>query len=153
MRYDYIDPVVSTTLRVLGTAIPGTARRGEVTMLRGDQVRGEVSVVIGMTGDAEGDVVISMNTETALNVCSFLLGSKTDALDPNALDALGELGNMIAGNAVSALNDLGFDFSMKVPGVSADGGKRAGAPDQEALQIPLASPCGEMNMNLILGSE
>jgi CheY-specific phosphatase CheX len=128
------------------------ARRGEVTPLRGDEIRAEVSVAVRITGDSEGDVIISMDTGTALGICSILLGLKIDSLTPGALDALAELGNMIAGNAVTELNDLGFDFIMNIPFVTAGSGNRA-CGNREAVQIPLVSDCGEMNINILFGAD
>lgn len=151
MRYEYIDPFVNSALRVLRTAVPGTARRGEITMLRADQIGEGVNVVIGITGESEGDIIISMEVGTALAISSRLLGSQTAALTDDALDVLGELGNMIAGNAVSALNDQGFDFNVMSPVVSVGGGKPSWCGDRETLQIPLSSGCGEMNMHVMLG--
>ncbi len=152
MRYEYVNPFINTALRVLGSAVPGMARRGEVTALQGDQIRAEVSVAVRIAGDSEGDVIISMGTGTALGICSILLGSRIDSLTAPALDALTELGNMIAGNAVSELNDLGFDFTMNTPFVITGSGNPARS-NREAVQIPLVSDCGEMNINILLGAD
>ncbi len=153
MRYDYIDPFVSTTLQVLRRMIPGDISRGEVTVLRGDRIWGEVMVVIRVTGESEGDVIIGMNTATALGISSVLTRATFDALTQNALDPIAELCNMIAGNAVSALNDLGFDFSVNPPNVTVRAGAASEYKDREALQIPLILECGEMTMNVLLGTD
>jgi CheY-specific phosphatase CheX len=153
MRYDYIDPFVGSTLRVLDQVIPGPARRGDIAMLRRDQIRGEVTVAITITGDSEGDVIISMDTQTALRVCSILTGSPAGGLTPEARDSLAELGNMIAGNAVSALNDLGFDFTVTPPEVAVNADTAALRGDREAMQIPLAAEWGQMTMNVLLGAD
>lgn len=152
MRLEYIRPFVNTTLQVLGDTIPGASSRGAVTVVRRDQLGGEVHVVIDIGGDSEGDVVISMGAETALCICSHLLGARTDSLTPAALDALAELGNMIAGNSVGTLNDLGFDFTVSPPRVRVNK-DRAVYSDKEVLQIPLHSGCGEMNVNVMLGTD
>jgi chemotaxis protein CheX len=152
MRYEYIHPFVKTAVHVLECTIPGTHTRGDVTVVRGDRIGGEVHVVIALAGDSPGSVIISMKTETAKSICSHLLGAATEELTPAALDALAELGNMIAGNSVGTLNDLGFDFTVAPPIVSVKD-DTAGYGDREALRIPLLSAWGEMNVNVMLGAD
>ena len=115
MRYDYIAPFIATTLRILQMVLPGSVRQGDPVMVRADEVAGEVRVVIAIPGDSPGAVILAMDGVTALAVCSSLLGARIEALTAAALDALAELGNMIAGNAVSSLNDLGFDLRVSPP--------------------------------------
>jgi chemotaxis protein CheX len=153
VRYEYIDPFVTTTLRVLDCAIPGSIRRGDVTMLQGDRMKGDVAVLVRITGDAEGDIILSMDTATALRICTALFREDFAAMTPKSVDALMELVNMITGNAVSALNDQGFDFTVSPPTVLTREKIRERLPDVESLQIPLFSECGEMVMNVALGSD
>jgi chemotaxis protein CheX len=150
MRYEYIEPFVGSTLRTLERTVPGTVRHGDVVMVREDEVRGDVRVMISITGDSQGDVILGMEEATALGVCAGLLGSPVNALTPLALDALAELGNMIAGNGVSCLNDLGFDLSVMPPGVTVQAGRAESGRERDAMRIPLDSPWGPMSINLIL---
>lgn len=115
MRYEYIDPFVTTTIRVLDSAIPGSIRRGDVTVLQGDRMKGDVAVLVRITGDAEGDIILSMDTATALRICASLFREDFAVMTPRSVDALMEIANMITGNAVSALNDQGFDFAVSPP--------------------------------------
>lgn len=153
MRYEFIDPIVSSTLRIMTGSIPGTERRGEAAMLRADQITGDVRVTIGISGDSQGDLIITMTSSTAREICSVILQRKMSALEAEALDALAELGNVIAGNSVSALNDLGFDFSMVPPRVSTAGTTETYSPETEVMQIPLASRCGDIDMHVLLSAD
>ncbi len=153
MRYEYIDPFVTTTIRVLDTTIPGNIRRGDVTVLQGDRMKGDVAVAVRIAGDAEGDIILSMETATALKICTALFGEVFAALTPRSEDALMELANMITGNAVSALNDQGFDFTVSPPSVHRKDPAAGSGPHVESLQIPLFSDCGEMTMNVVLRTE
>ena len=152
MRYEYIDPFVTTTIRVLDSAIRGNVRRGDVAVLQGSRVKGEVAVLVKITGDAQGDIILSMETATALRICSLLLREDFPAMTARSIDALMELANMITGNAVSALNDQGFDFAVSPPEVMTRDG--AGElPGVESMQVPLFSECGELTMNVVLGTD
>ncbi len=154
MRYDYIDPFVNTAVRVLRAAMgPETRRSGEVSMAPANQIRGEVTVAIGITGDSDGDMVLCMTDGTARAISARLLAAPVPSLTPAALDALGELGNMIAGNAVSVLNDLGFDFSIHPPEVRVLTRVASDLGNREGIRIPLLTACGEVNVNVFLGAE
>ncbi len=152
MRYEFIGPFVGTSVRVLETVVPGTHRTGDAVMVSGDQVKGEVRIVIAITGDTQGDVTICMDRTTATAVCTALLGAPVKDLTPEACDALAELGNMIAGNAVSSLNDLGFDLAVARPDVRVEADVPAGDRAREAMQVSLACPCGPLTVNLNLGT-
>ncbi len=152
MRYDYIDPFVATTLRVLDRTIRGTVRRGNVTVLEGERLKGDVGVRVRVTGDAEGDVILSMETATALRICSRLFGEHYATMTPGSEDALMEFANMITGNAISVLNDQGFDFTVSPPSVIRRGSASGQTLSGESMQIPLFSYCGEMTMNVALSA-
>ncbi len=153
MRYDYIDPLVTTTIRVLDSTIRGNVRRGDVTVLQGDRAKGDVAVQVRISGDAEGDIILSMETATALRICSLLFREDFQTMTPRSMDALMELTNMISGNAVSALNDEGFDFTVSPPVLITRDGAAGHLRDVESLQIPLFSDCGDMTMNVVLGAD
>ena len=69
MRYDYVDPFVSTTVRVLADALHADVRQGEVSMAPGGGAAGDVAIVVRIRGEAEGDFVLAMDRGTALGAC------------------------------------------------------------------------------------
>ncbi len=152
MRFEFIDPLVTTTLRVLDNTIREHVRQGDIAVLQGERMKGDVAVLVGITGEAEGNIVLSMDTSTALGICGALFGENFSAMTPQSVDALMELANMITGNAVSALNDQGFDLTASPPTVmTRDAAGRL--PDVESLVIPLFSTFGELTMNVLLGTD
>ncbi len=153
MKYEYIDPFVAMTMQVLGGAIRGAVRLGDITVLRGDRIKGDLAVQARIAGDAEGDVILSMDSATALGICALLTGEDFSTTTPGSTDVLMELASVITGNAVSALNDQGFDFTVSPPVMIAGDGCMKQPPDAVSLQIPLLSEYGDMTMNVFLGTE
>jgi chemotaxis protein CheX len=153
MRYDYVDPFVSTTVRVLADALHADVRQGEVSMAPGGGAAGDVAIVVRIRGEAEGDFVLAMDRGTALGACSALMGEECGSLAGPGMDALSELANMIAGNAISALNDRGFDFTVLPPLVVTDVSAYGRKPCAEALRIPLKTAWGAVTVNVTLGAE
>ncbi|MDR3335154.1 MAG: chemotaxis protein CheX [Treponema sp.] len=74
----------------------------------------DVSGVIGLTGQARGAVVLSMHRTLAIRLTSQLTGTSHTELDGDTMDAIGEIVNIIAGNAKQKLEDS-FRLIISLP--------------------------------------
>ncbi len=72
----------------------------------------EVSGIIGIAGDAKGVVVISFSAKLAAMLTSKLVNRQVEADDPDVIDAVGELVNIIAGNAKKGLEQYRLSISL-----------------------------------------
>ncbi len=78
----------------------------------------EVSAVIGVTGAYSGIVVLSFTQAVAIKMVSQLAEENISTLDEDACDALGEMVNIIAGNANRELEKRGVGkLTISVPTV------------------------------------
>lgn len=152
MRFDYVNPLISSTLWVLDRVLQPDVQTGAISLTQGGRPCGDVAIVVKINGESEGNLMLSMDSRTAARVSSRLHGAGGNASFPD-LDALAELANMIAGSAISALNDLGFDFSVLPPAVLADLQPDDARRDQEAMHVPLHTDCGEMAMDIVMSAE
>lgn len=150
MRYEYIEPFVNTTMKVLDNVMQTDITKGAVSLVMDDEISGDISIIVRVKGDSEGRIILNMHTATALNISNIMFGSHSSALTSFGMDSIEELANMIAGNATSALNDLGFDFKVYPPLIIKKNDYRAKAVRIEAFQIPLFSEYGEITMNVAL---
>lgn len=150
MRYEYIEPFIISTIRVLDSVIQSDISRGEISLVRNADFSGELSVVIPLSGDAEGSIVLNMDNDTALRICALMNGEPFESVSPLVMDSIAELANMIAGNSTSRLNELGHDFSVAPPAVLRREGPGRRTPAVEAFQVPLFTECGEVTMNIAL---
>ena len=66
---------------------------------------GDISAIIGLTGDTCGAIVISMKKELVLKVTGIWTGSEHKDFDDDVIDAIGELGTIIAGNVKEYLEE------------------------------------------------
>jgi chemotaxis protein CheX len=71
----------------------------------------EVSAVIGLSGEARGAVVISMKEALALHLASYLTKNEYRELNEDVKDVIGEIVNIIAGNAKQRLE---HDFALTI---------------------------------------
>jgi chemotaxis protein CheX len=74
----------------------------------------DISAVIGLTGEARGAVVISMKKDLAVKITGLLTGSEHKDLDDEVVDAIGEIVNIIAGNAKKGLEES-FRLVISLP--------------------------------------
>ena len=72
----------------------------------------DISGIIGIAGDAKGVVVISFSAALAAEVTGILVGKQVAADDPDVVDAVGELVNIIAGNAKKGLEQYRLNISL-----------------------------------------
>ena len=74
----------------------------------------DISGVIGLTGEARGAVVISLKTDLAIRLTAILTGKEYKSLDADVIDAVGEIINIIAGNAKQELEEA-FRLVISLP--------------------------------------
>lgn len=78
---------------------------------------GDVTAMVGLAGELCGLITIRCSPECACQIASAMLGMTIDTLDGGALDALGEICNMVAGNFKAKVNGLADSCVLSVPTV------------------------------------
>jgi len=79
--------------------------------------KGDISGVIGLTGASKGVVVFSLTTAAAVKITNSMLSENYAGLVPEVSDAIGELTNMISGDARRELAGKGFKFEAGLPSI------------------------------------
>jgi chemotaxis protein CheX len=74
----------------------------------------DISAIIGLTGEARGAVVISMKADLAVRLTGILTGAQHSVVDDDVVDAIGEIINIIAGNAKKGLEEA-FRLVISLP--------------------------------------
>jgi len=109
-----IMPFVNSTTNVFTTMMNIKPVIGKPHLKDDAKTSHDVSGIIGFSGEIVGSVVVSFQMETAVKLVNALVGMEVDPKSPDFIDAVGELANMIAGNAKK---DLGLMASIAVPTV------------------------------------
>lgn len=112
----------------------------------------EVVVILGLTGDMEGRVLLECSEQTALKIVEAMnFGEAFETLEPMARATLNELGNLVAGRALTLFNDAGGRLSMTPPMLLCGVGMRAS--DRAPVHvIPVETEHGPMRVNLSVKS-
>jgi chemotaxis protein CheX len=98
----------------------------------------DISAVIGLTGDAKGAVVISMKTGLACRLTKTLTQSDHSTIDDEVVDAIGEIVNIIAGNAKKGLEEE-FHLIISLPTIVQGPGHKIKWPKELSRYISI--PC------------
>ncbi len=131
----YIQPFVDVCVNVFKEFI-GTELVTERPHFadKNDPHEWDVSAIIGLTGEARGAVVISMKKALACRLTGTLTGAEHKDLDDEVVDAIGEIINIIAGNAKRGLEES-FRLVISLPTIVRGSGHTIQWPNDQARII------------------
>lgn len=117
MDANLINPFIEATLHVLETMASTRAEAGKPYLKKDQVARGDVSGVIGMTGETRGTISISFSEASILPIVSNMLGEEMKEMNEEIKDAVGEVTNMISGQARKRLDEQGRSLKAAIPTV------------------------------------
>ena len=145
----YIKPFVVAAKNIFETMIEVPFNLGKPTLKKGSDVPPhEISGIIGVSGNVSGSVVISLTHEIAFYLVSALIGEEVTELDDDCRDAIGEIANMIAGNAKTDFPSN--DNSISVPSVVVGKHEVSYPTGVPVITIPCILDKGEMFIEVAL---
>jgi chemotaxis protein CheX len=149
MKAQYINPFLIASMNLFKNYL-GVDCRSEAPFLNHDpQNLDEVTGIIGLAGETVGAVVLSFNRETAMAIASRMAGKQFHTLSNEVVDIVGELVNIVAGNAKKDL--LEFRISISLPGVLIGEGSKIKWPTSvPVITIPFESELGRFSVNVSL---
>ena len=106
----------------------------------------DVSAIVGMSGDVTGSVVVCFNMAAAAKIVDAFAGFTVEPSSPEFADAIGELANMIAGNAKK---DLGATVNITVPSVVIGPGHHvAQLKNASCMVLTCKTPAGDFQVEV-----
>jgi chemotaxis protein CheX len=120
MKIEYIQPFINATRKVLSTmaSLESKPMKPYLKPENDYKALGDISSIIELTGECRGSIGLSFHTNCILTVASQMLGETYEKLDDEIADMVGELVNMISGDARRQLVKLGFSFSAGIPDIA-----------------------------------
>lgn len=117
MDYKLVQPFINATLTVLKTMAFTDAHSNPPYLKDEKTANGDVSGVIGLTGDATGSLSVSFPEKSILIIVSNMFGERMTEVDDEIKDAVGEITNMISGQARQELEGFGMSLESAIPTV------------------------------------
>jgi chemotaxis protein CheX len=149
MDASYITPFMTSIQNVFSTMFQLPVEIGEPRIKTESNTTHDVSGIIGVSGEMVGTIVLSMPQAAAGAIVSLFTGMELSVDDDDFADAVGELVNMISGNAKAEFQRKGVSISC--PSVVIGSGHRvasnSGVP---CVMIPCNTDCGEVVLEVAL---
>ncbi len=115
MDVKIINPFLAATSNVLKTMAMIDPVPGKPFLKKDETAHGDVSAIIGITGAAQGSMSLSFTEPCIRAIVANLLGIEVKELNEEVKDAVGELTNMICGDARRRLAEDGFALQAGIP--------------------------------------
>lgn len=146
----YITPFISSIQNVFSTMMQLPVNIGTPSIKQGLSTTHDVSGIIGMSGDVTGNIVLSFPNTTAKRLVQLFTGMEFDINNPDFADAVGELTNMISGNAKGQFTGK-RKVQISCPSVVIGEGHMVSRPrDVPVIVIPCTTDCGELVMEIAI---
>lgn len=151
MDVKLVNPFIDATLYVLETIASTRVRPGKPYLKKDQVARGDVTGVIGLTGEAQGTISVSFSEKSILAIVSSMFGEEMKELNEEIQDAVGEISNMISGQARQKLEELGKSLKAAIPTViMGKGHSITHITSQPIIAIPFDTDNGDFTIEVCL---
>lgn len=149
MDASYITPFMTSIQNVFSTMFQLPVEIGEPRIKSDSKTTHDISGIIGVSGEMTGTIVLSMPSEAAESIVALFTGMEMDSESEDFADAVGELINMISGNAKAEFQRK--SVSISCPSVVIGAGHRvASGSGVPCVVIPCHTDCGEVVLEIAL---
>ena len=110
-----------------------------------------ITAIIGVSGRLEGNVLYGFTEESGQKVVSTMVGEQVeDIRNDLGLSALGEIANMITGNAATQLAQAGYPCQISPPVVVEPKGSRFTIKGTSQILVTFTSSHGPLSVRISL---
>ena len=150
MRMDLIQPFIGSLDTVLAEMTKVPAKIVDLAMEEEGYRRKGLAAEVAFRGQIEGRVILDMDPSIAAQVAGFLSGSEVDPSEAIVPETVCELANMVIGNAVTQLNDGGFEFKVFPPQLLTEDDVEKAGQNSEATILCFETPRGNVYLNIAM---
>jgi chemotaxis protein CheX len=150
MRMELIQPFINATDAVLAQHLNCTTNIQDVSMDEHPYRRRGIAALIRIQGEIEGRVIFDLEAPAAVQVAAIMAGGEIESNDPMVPESICELANMVIGNAITSLNDQGFQFHVAPPEMHTSDEGLKNTEDQESLVMCFETPRGCVFLNIAM---
>lgn len=152
LNAELVNPFVEAGIKVFKELTNIDVRRGHLSTRVTPAPTYEVSIIMGIYGNLTGQVVYSMQKKVAVRLVQKILGDVSPAqLKELFLDTLGEVANMITGNAMAKLNKR-KDYVLKIttPAVITGHQMSVKLVPNPTIVLGMYTPYGQIEITIAL---
>ncbi|ABN53510.1 MAG TPA: chemotaxis protein CheX [Hungateiclostridium thermocellum] len=150
MKAEYINSFYKAAKDVFQLMVDIEPQRGELKLVENLCNNKDANIELGVVGDLKGKILFSFPKDMTLEMVKILSGMEMDKIDNFASSALGEMANIIGGNALTLLSQYNYTCDIVPPQIYIGEYKPNSIGNDKALQLPLLTPIGEFDITILL---
>ncbi len=101
----------------------------------GGEAADDVRVSVEITGDLTGEIYYRFPRETTLKIVNIMSGMEFDQVDEFVTSALGEIANIISGNAMTTLSEQNVTCDIQPPRILGANEPLFGQGDVTVIEV------------------
>ena len=117
MDVKLVNPFIEATLHVLSSLAFTKATAGKPFLKKDSLASGDVSGIVGLSGEARGTISVSFSEESILAIVGNMFGEPVKEINDDVKDAVGEILNIVSGQARQKLEAMGRSLKGAIPTV------------------------------------
>jgi len=150
MKMDLIQPFIGSLDAVLAEMMQAPATIVNLAMEEHGYNKKGLAAEVSFKGQIEGHIILDMDPSAAARVASFLTGGELQPGEQIVPETVCELANMVIGNAVTQLNDRGFQFKVFPPSLLTKEQCEKAGQESEATMLCFETPSGNVYLNIAM---
>jgi len=151
MNVEYLNPIIKASSFVLQQTCSIETKIGKPYLTQTEYDDAVFVVLLGITGQLHGQVLMAMGIETACSIASkMMMGMPVPELNDMAKSALGELMNMMMGNAMTYFSEKDIILDITPPTIFVSNKLSLNVGDSTMVGIPLDTNEGIIELNVAI---
>lgn len=151
LNAEYINPFLEAVGIVFKSVLNVRLRRGKLAVKENTHPSMEIAIIIGIEGGITGQIVYSMDFNMVQKIADVLMpGMSDEQMKSEYADIIGEIANMITGNAMNLLAATDKVIDITTPQVVDINHDSVEWLQQTTIGIILYSPMGQLELNIAL---
>ena len=150
MKAEYINSFFTAANDVFKLMLDLEVKRGELSVVEGLASSKDANILLGVTGDVSGNIFFSFTKDMTLKMVKIMAGMEIEEIDVFVSSALGEVANIIGGNAVTNLSNHNYNCDITPPQIIVGEYKSMSMVNQKSIVIPMETEIGEFTISIFL---
>ncbi|NLJ78273.1 MAG: chemotaxis protein CheX [Tissierellia bacterium] len=150
MKVDHINAFYVAIQEIFKLMLDLDVEKGELRIVEDMVSSKDANVLLGITGDLKGSILFGFPKHMALEMVNIMSGVDMDEIDTFVSSALGEVVNIIGGNALTSLSNYDYICNMAPPQIIVGKYKSISMASERSLLIPLETEIGKFDVNVFL---
>ncbi len=117
MDVNLVNPFIEATKHVLSSMAFVKTMAGKPFLKKDNIAHGDVTGIVGLIGETRGTISVSFTEQCILSIVSNMFGEEMTEINDEVKDAVGEILNIVSGQARQKLESTGRVLKGAIPTV------------------------------------